>query len=94
MKKDYFRQWERIPHRFGAIREECLDAESIEYLLLSIQHNRALYDQFADHFVSCEHCLRRIRNISTFYSILDHELDQPVSSRIEKMAKILTEPVV
>ena len=93
MKRNSNRRWERIPHSFGAIKEECLDSESLEFVLLSAPRNRELYEKFEGHFLVCEHCLKKIRAFQKFYRILDHELCRPVSPRIVEMARTLVEPV-
>jgi hypothetical protein len=66
MKKRNFRQRERIPRAFEAIREECLDSESLEFVLLSAQRNPALFENFQEHFLSCEQCSRRVRALAAF----------------------------
>lgn len=93
MKKNYHRQWNRIPRPFGAIREECLDAESLEFVLLNASHNRTLYKRFEEHFTACEHCQRRIRALRKFYGILETELRRPASPRLVQMARKLATPV-
>lgn len=77
----------------GAIREECLDAESLEFVLLNASSNRGLYDTFEEHFLTCERCRRRIRALQTYYRILEAELRRPVSPQVVQMARKLTEPV-
>lgn len=93
MKKNYHRQWNRIPRVVGAIREECLDAESLEFVLLSASQNRGLYDTFEEHFLTCERCQRRIRVLQAYYRILEAELRRPVSPKVVQMARKLAEPV-
>ena len=91
MKRNYFRQSDRFPKRNGVIRDECLSAKSLEYLLLTAQQNRALYDTFYEHFLSCEKCMRRIKNLERFYRILDKELMNPVSAKTVEFARTLNE---
>lgn len=93
MKKNHHRQWNRIPRPFGVIREECLDAESLEFVLLNASRNRSLYESFAEHFMACEHCQRRIRALQTFYGILEAELRRPASPKLVQMARKLAAPV-
>jgi hypothetical protein len=93
MKKNYFRQRDWIPRTAEVIREECLDAESLEFVLLSAQRNRALYGQFEDHLLTCERCIRRVRAVATYYRILESELQQPASPRLVELARTLAEPV-
>ena len=91
MSKRNFRQREWIPRAFEAIREECLDSESLEFVLLSAKRNPALYDNFEAHFLTCEHCSRRVRGLAVFYGILEGELQQPVSPQVVTMARTLAE---
>ena len=93
MKKNHFRQQDRIPRNVGAIREECLDAETLEFVLLSAHRNRALYEAFEDHLLTCDRCIRRIRAIKTYYTILERELRRPASPELVEMARSLAEPV-
>jgi len=89
MMKRNFRQREGISRVFEAVREECLDSESLEFVLLSAQRNPALYKNFEEHFLSCEHCSRRVRRLAAFYGILEGELQQPVSTKVVTMARTL-----
>ena len=91
MMKNYSRQWNRIPRRFGVIREECLNAESLEYLLLTAHKNRALYNLFEEHFLTCEKCMRKIKKMEKFYRLLEQELVKPVSSQSVEFARGLVE---
>ena len=93
MMKHNFRQREWIPRAFEAIREECLDSESLEFVLLSAQRNPALFENFEEHFLSCEHCSQRVRALAAFYGILEGELQQPVSPKIVTWARTLAESV-
>ena len=92
MKRN-FRQREGIPQAFEAIREECLDSESLEFVLLFAQRNPALYQHFEEHVLSCEHCSRRVRGLAVFYGILEGELQQPVSPKVVTMAQTLATSV-
>lgn len=93
MKKKNFRQWDRIPHRRGAIREECLSANSLEYVLLTAHRNPALYDLYQEHFLVCEKCMGRIRKMEKFYSILHDELGKPASPKLRELARSLVKSV-
>lgn len=93
MMKRNFRQREWIPRAFEVIREECLDSESLEFVLLSAQRSPALYKKFEEHFLSCEHCSARVRALAVFYGILEGELQQPVSPKVVTLAQTLAESV-
>lgn len=89
MMKSNFRQREWIPRTFEAIREECLDSETLEFVLLTAQRNPALYKNFEEHFLACEHCSRRVHGLAVFYGILKDELQQPVSPKVVTLAQNL-----
>ena len=93
MKGNYFRQWGSSTHRSGIAKEECLDAESLEYIILTSQRNRALYNQFKKHIGLCEDCINRIQVLETYYKVLDRELHRPASPQLVQFAESLMKPI-
>jgi hypothetical protein len=63
----------------------------LEYILLSAHRDRALFEQFQEHFLVCDTCQRRIGLIELYYSILDREIRREVSPAVVDMAQKLVE---
>jgi hypothetical protein len=91
MKKNLSRYRREVLSHFSEVGTSCPDVESLEYILLTAQQNRRWFEKFQHHFLCCETCQRRIRLIELFYIILDHEVAQPHSPAVAKMAQRLAE---
>jgi hypothetical protein len=91
MKNDLSRFRRDEVHYWEVIEERCPDGGLLEYILLSAHRDRALFEQFQEHFLVCDTCQRRIGLIELYYSILDREIRREVSPAVVDMAQKLVE---
>jgi hypothetical protein len=91
MKNDLSRFRRDEVHYWEVIEERCPDGGLLEYILLSAHRDRALFEQFQEHFLICDTCQRRIGLIELYYSILDREIRREVSPAVVDMAQKLVE---
>ncbi|KAA3619680.1 MAG: hypothetical protein DWQ05_02855 [Calditrichaeota bacterium] len=67
----------------------CPASEVIEKILLQAYKNPVLMQVFEEHFVSCSRCQKFVKNIRTYYEILEAELEKPISAKVARFADSL-----